>query len=137
MKKSLVLIILLLIVGGCISETERQLQISQRNIQLEQNTEKYALDYKQKQENLIDAFKEAYPEKWEEKLLEYNLQQEALQKQQQAMNLQQEMIRQQQAQQFWQNFWQNYQNQRLRDAQLDYYSRPYELGGVIYIPSQR
>ena len=41
----------------------------------------------------------------------------------------------------WQNFWQGFsqqyhmqQQQNMYNAQYNYYTRPYQVGGVIYVP---
>ena len=37
----------------------------------------------------------------------------------------------------WQQGWRDYNDRRLREAQIDYYSRPYKQGNVTIIPHRR
>lgn len=127
MKKLLILTILAGILGGC-GSYQRQTRYK--------TPEQYALDYEQRQAELIAAFKEAYPENWEQKLLEYQLEQERIQRNQQALYHQQEILEKQRNQQNLLNFWNFYQQQRLNEAQYIYYTGPYPVGVVLYGPAR-
>lgn len=121
MKKILVLLVL---VAGCGEATYNRYK----------TPEQYALAYEKKRAMAIDAFKTMYPENWEQELLKYDLQQERVQREQQAFCHQQEILNRQRDQKEFLGLWQFFQQQRMYDAQYDYYTRPYEVGGVIHVP---
>ena len=110
MKK--ILILTMVVLGGCGSPHEPTWQRYK-------TPEQYALEYEQRQADLIAAFKEAYPENWQQKLLEYQLEQERIQRNQQALYHQQEILEKERSQQDLLNLLNFYQQQKMVQSLRD------------------
>jgi len=127
MKKMLILTMVILC--GCSEEQANRFWRGDNY----KTPEQYALEYELRQAELVAKFKEAYPEKWEQKLLEYQLEEERFNRQQALSN--QEYLNQLLLMRG-PNLYDRIQQQRLYDAQYNYYTRPYKVGDVLYVPAR-